>query len=94
MIIIIIIIMIIKLRYYKKIIKIKIKRIKIIMIIKIKIIIKTPRYKAILGGCPAGHRLISWEKGSPLALVGNPSRDGVSTNILVLRHLKANPQLL
>ena len=29
-----------------------------------------------------------------LALVGNPSRDGVSTKILVWRHLKPNTQLL
>ena len=33
-------------------------------------------------------------EGSSLALVGNPSRDGVSIKILVWRHLKPNPQLL
>ena len=37
---------------------------------------------------------ILWGKGSSLALVGNPSRDGVSIEILVWRHLKPNPQLL
>ena len=38
--------------------------------------------------------LISWGEGSTLALVANPSRDGVSIKILVWRHLKPNPQLL
>ena len=33
-------------------------------------------------------------EGSSLALVGNPSRDGVLIKILVWRHLKPNPQLL
>ena len=47
-----------------------------------------------LGWCPAGDSLISWEEGSSLALVDNPIRDGVSTKILVWRHLKPNPQLL
>ena len=37
---------------------------------------------------------ISWGDGPSLALVGNPSRDGVSIKILVWRHLKPNPQLL
>ena len=32
-------------------------------------------------------------RGSSLALVGNPSRDGVSIKILVWRHVKPNPQL-
>ena len=40
-----------------------------------------------------GDSLISWGEGSSLALVGNPSRDGVSIKILVWRHLKPNPQL-
>ena len=35
--------------------------------------------------------LISWGEGSSLALVANPSRDGVSIKILVWRHLKPNP---
>ena len=35
-----------------------------------------------LGWCPAGDSLISWEEGSSLALVGNPSRDGVLIKIL------------
>ena len=30
-----------------------------------------------------GNNLISWEERSSLALVGSPSRDGVSINILV-----------
>ena len=38
--------------------------------------------------------LISWGEGSSSALVGNPSRDGVSIKILVWRHLKTIPQLL
>ena len=38
--------------------------------------------------------LISWGDRSSLALVGNPSRDGVSIKILVRRHGKPNPQLL
>ena len=33
-------------------------------------------------------------EGSSLALVGNPSRDGVSIKILVWRHLEPKPQLL
>ena len=37
---------------------------------------------------------ISWGEGSSLALVGSPSRDGVSIKILVWRHLKLDPQLL
>ena len=37
---------------------------------------------------------ISWGEGSSLALGGNPSRDRVSIEILVWRHLKPNPQLL
>ena len=41
-----------------------------------------------------GDSLISWEEGSSLALVGNPSRGGVSIKILVWRQLKPNPQLL
>ena len=53
-----------------------------------------PRDQEILGWCPAGDSLISWGEISPLALVGNPSRDGVSIKILVWRHLKPNPQLL
>ena len=39
-----------------------------------------------------GDSLISWGEGSSLALVGNPSRDGVSIKILVWRHLKPNPR--
>ena len=30
-----------------------------------------------------GDSLVSWREGSSLALVGNPSRDGVSIKILV-----------
>ena len=41
-----------------------------------------------------GDSLISWEERSSLALVGNPSRGGVSIKILVWRQLKPNPQLL
>ena len=41
-----------------------------------------------------GDSLISWGERSSLALVGNPSRDGVSIKILLWRHLKLNPQLL
>ena len=41
-----------------------------------------------------GDSLISWGERSSLALVGNPSRDGVSIKILVWRHLKPNPQFL
>ena len=48
----------------------------------------------IMGWCPAGDSLISWGEGSFLAIVGNPSTDGVSIKILVWRHLKPNPQLL
>ena len=44
-------------------------------------------------GLMSGDSLISWREGSFLALVGNPSRDGVSIKILVWRHLKSNPQL-
>ena len=58
------------------------------------IIIINPRDQEILGWCPAGHTLISWGKGSSLALVGNPSRDGVSIKILLWRHLKLSPQFL
>ena len=36
------------------------------------------RDQKILGWCPVEHSLISWGEGSSLALVGNPSRDGVS----------------
>ena len=32
---------------------------------------------------PAGDTLISWGEGSSSALVGNPSRDGVSIKILM-----------
>ena len=39
-----------------------------------------------------GDSLISWGEGSSLALVGNPSRDGVSIKMLVWRHLKPKPQ--
>ena len=42
----------------------------------------------------SGDSLISRGEGSSLALVGNPSRDGVSIKILVWRHLKPNPHLL
>ena len=35
------------------------------------------------GLCPTGDSLISWGEGSSLALVGNPSRDGVLIKILV-----------
>ena len=48
----------------------------------------------ILGWFPAWEILISWGERSSLALVGNPSRDVVLIKILVLRHLKPNPQLL
>ena len=34
--------------------------------------------------------LISWGVGSSLALVENPSKDGVLIKILVWRHLKPN----
>ena len=34
--------------------------------------------------------LISWGEGSSLALVENPSKDGVLIKILVWRHLKPN----
>ena len=44
--------------------------------------------------CPGGDSLISQGEGSSLALVGNPSRDGVSIKILVWSHVKPNPQLL
>ena len=62
----------------------------IIIIIITKIIIP-PR----LGntGLIAGDSLISWGEGSSLALVGNPSRDGVSIKILVWRHLKTHPSV-
>ena len=58
------------------------------------IIIIIPRDQEILGQCPVGDSLILWGEGSSLALVDNPSRDGVSIKILVWRHLKPNPQLL
>ena len=45
-------------------------------------------------GCPAGDSLISWGEGSSLALVGNPSRDGVSIKILVWWHFKPTPQFM
>ena len=48
----------------------------------------------ITGLMSSGDSLISWGEGSSLALVGNPSRDGVSIKTLVWRHLKPNPQLL
>ena len=54
---------------------------------------KTPRL-GNTGLMSSGISLISWGEGSSLALVGNPSRDGVSIKILVWRHLKPNPQLL
>ena len=52
-------------------------------ILVIIIIIITPQEEEILHGCPAGDSLMSWGEGSSLALVGNPSRDGVSIKILV-----------
>ena len=66
----------------------------ILITIIIIIIIINPRDQEILGWCPAGHSLISWGKGFSLALVGNPSRDGVSIKILLWRHLKLSPQFL
>ena len=63
-------------------------------IIMIIITIIFPRDQEILGCCPAGDSLISWGEGSSLALVGNPSRDGVSIKILGWGHLKLNPHLL
>ena len=48
----------------------------------------------IMDWCPAGNSLVSWGEGTSLALVGNPSGDGVLIKILVWRHLKVNPQLL
>ena len=53
-----------------------------------------PREKEILSWCPAGDSLISWVDKSSLALVGNPSRNGVLIKILVWRHLKPNLQLI
>ena len=41
-----------------------------------------------------GDSLISWGEGSPLALVGNPSRDGVLIKLLVWRHLKTQPSVI
>ena len=64
----------------------------IIIIITIIIMIIYPR-PGNTGLMPVGHSLISWGEGSSLALVGNPSRDGVSIKIL-WRHFKPNPQLL
>ena len=63
----------------------------IIIIIKI-IIIVSPRAGNI-GFMSSGDSLISWGEESSLALVSNPSRDGVSMKILMWRHLKPNPQL-
>ena len=39
--------------------------------------------KISLGSGNTGDSLVSWGEGSSLALVGNPSRDGVSIKILV-----------
>ena len=64
----------------------------IIIIIKIIIIIVSPRAGNI-GFMSSGDSLISWGEESSLALVDNPSRDGVSMKILMWRHLKPNPQL-
>ena len=55
---------------------------------------KDSRDQEILGWYPARDSLISCGEGSSLAVVGNPSRDGVSIKILVWSHLKTNPQLL
>ena len=41
-----------------------------------------------------GDSLISWGEGFSLALVGNPSRDGVLIKTLVWSHLKPNSQFL
>ena len=64
------------------------------MTIIIIIIIIYPQDQEIPGWRPPGDSLISWGERSSSALVGNPSRDGVSIKILVWRHLKPSPQIL
>ena len=65
----------------------------IIIIIIIKIIIIVSPRAGNIGFMSSGDSLISWGEESSLALVSNPSRDGVSMKILMWRHLKPNPQL-
>ena len=66
----------------------------IIMIMIITITTTNPPRPGNTGLMSNGDSLISWGERSSLALVGNPSRDGVSKEILLWRHLKLNLQLL
>ena len=66
----------------------------IIMIMIITITTTNPPRPGNTGLMSNGDSLISWGERSSLALVGNPSRDGVSIEILLWRHLKLNLQLL
>ena len=58
------------------------------------IIIKHRDLPREMGWCPAGDSLISWGEGSSLALVGNPSRDGITIKTLVWRHFKPTPEFM
>ena len=69
------------------------RTVKVIIIITIIIMIIYPR-PGNTGLMPVGHSLISWGEGSSLALVGNPSRDGVLIKILVCRHFKLTLQFM
>ena len=71
----------------------------IIVIILMKVIITLIRILISLrpgntGLMPTGESLISWRGGPSLALVGNPSRDGLMIKKLVWRPLKPSPPLL
>ena len=66
----------------------------IIMIMIITITTTNPPRPGNTGLMSNGDSLISWGERSSLALVGNPSRDGVSIEILLWRLLKLNLQLL
>ena len=71
----------------------------IIVIIIIKVIITLIRIIISLrpgntGLMSSGESLISWRGGPSLALVGNPSRDGLMIKKLVWRPLKPSPPLL
>ena len=66
----------------------------IIMIMIITITTTNPPRPGNTGLMSNGDSLISWGERFSLALVGNPSRDGVSIEILLWRHLKLNLQLL
>ena len=62
----------------------------IIIIIIIMMIIKMAPRPRNTGLMSSGDSLILWGEGASSALVGNPSRDGVSIKILVWGHLQ-NP---